>query len=141
MEIWRDIKNYEGLYQASNLGNIKSLKRLVKISKTKEKYKEIQECILKPYVTKQGYLYITLANNGTYKNTRIHRIIAETFIPNNDKDLQVNHINGNKKDNRVDNLEWVTCKENINKAWEMGLCENVRKQCKERFSKKVNLGG
>lgn len=126
MEIWKDIKGYEGLYQVSNLGNVKNLKRKVKISKTLEKYKEIPEHILKPIKNKCGYLYVSLANNGKIKNVRVHKLVAEAFIPNDNKILQINHINGLKSDNRVENLEWVTCKDNINKAWEMGLCEKNR---------------
>lgn len=140
MEIWKDINGYEGLYQVSNLGNVKNLKRKVKISKTLEKYKEIPEHILKPVNSKRGYLYVSLANNGKIKNVRIHKLVAEAFIPNDNGTLQINHINGIKSDNRVENLEWVTCKDNINKAWKMGLCEKNRellsKTMKERNSKR-----
>ena len=135
MEIWKDINGYEGLYQVSNLGNVKNLKRKVKISKTLEKYKEVPEHILKPVKNKCGYLYVSLANNGKVKNFRIHKLVAEEFIPNANKTLQINHINGIKSDNRAENLEWVTCKDNINKAWKMGLCENVREQCRKNFTK------
>lgn len=139
MEIWKDIKDYEGLYQVSNLGNIKSLKRTVKISKSKEKYKEVPECILKPCHTKKGYLYVTLANNGIVKNARVHKLVANAFIPNSNENLQINHIDGNKENNNVNNLEWVTCKENIQKAWEMGLCENIRELCSKLGKSKKGL--
>ena len=131
MEIWKDIKNYKGLYQVSNLGRVKNVKRIVKISKNKEKYKEVPEHILKPYINKSGYAYVTLANNGNSKNVRVHRLVAETFIPNTYDKSQVNHINGIKTDNRVENLEWVTCQENIKKAWDTGLRDNNREIIKK----------
>ena len=131
METWKDIKDYEGLYQVSNLGNVRGLKRIVKISKTLEKYKEVPEHLLKPSKTKKGYLYVSLADNGIIKNVRVHKLVAKAFIPNSDETLQINHIDGNKENNNVNNLEWVTCKENIRKAWEMDLCENVRELCRK----------
>lgn len=137
MEEWKDIEGYEGLYQISSLGNVKSLKRLVKISKTKEKYKEVPEHILKPTKNRYGYLYVSLARNGVSKNVRIHRVVAETFLEKSPLKTQVNHINGKKTDNRLENLEWVTCKENLNKAWEMGLCENNRKRARECLLKRI----
>lgn len=110
MEVWEWINNYEGDYQISNKGRIKSFKTN-KIGK-----------ILKPKKDgKDKYLMICLCKNGNKKYYLIHRLVAETFIPNPENKLQVNHIDGNKKNNKVDNLEWVTCSENINHAYENDL--------------------
>lgn len=88
-------------------------------SKRKNKY-------LKQVINKHGYCKVTLQKDNFRKTYSVHRLVAQAFIPNPDNKPQVNHINGNKLDNRVENLEWVTPKENINKAIEIGLFENVR---------------
>lgn len=99
-EIWKDIPGYEGLYQVSNLGNVKSLynNRLLKLCwrNTKKEYKAV-------YLSKK-----------TKKTFFVHRLVAIAFIPNPDNKPCVDHINGDRLDNRVDNLKWVTNKENNN---------------------------
>lgn len=101
MEIWKDIPGYEGVYLVSNKGNIK------RISTNK---------ILKPYENKRnGYLTINLSNKGR-KNLRIHRIVAKAFLPNPNNKPYINHIDGNKKNNNITNLEWCTQKENVDHA-------------------------
>ena len=110
-EIWKDIKGYEGSYQISNLGRVKSLVRLhVK-----------KEVILTNTCDSNGYKMTTLTVNGFELKTSIHRLIAIAFIGNPHNKPQVNHINGIKTDNRIENLEWATSKENINHAWDTGL--------------------
>lgn len=106
-EIWKDIKEYEGLYQISNLGNLKSLKRMMKNRKCKE-------IIKKPSVLPKGYLQICLCKNGKLKYISIHRLVAQTFIPNPNNYPCVNHKDCNPKNNAVSNLEWVTYKMNNN---------------------------
>lgn len=101
-EIWKDIKGYEEFYQISNLGNVRSLPRNGTINKSR---------ILKPNNVK-NYLQVSLQKHGKTKYQKVHRIVAETFIPNPNNYPQVNHIDGNKHNNRVDNLEWVTSSEN-----------------------------
>lgn len=98
-EIWKDIKNFEGLYQVSNLGNVKSMN----YNHTKK------EKVLIPQKQNNGYLTVQLGE----KIKSIHRIVAETFIPNLYNKPQVNHIDGNKHNNNVNNLEWCTPSENM----------------------------
>lgn len=121
-EIWKDIKEYEGIYQVSNLGRVKSLSRF---HKTDERYSLIgytsKERILKPGTDGWGYLYVALSKDKKRKNKRIHRLVAETFIPNIKNLQQVNHIDGNKKNNKVDNLEWCTYGHNEKEAYRLGL--------------------
>lgn len=111
MQEWRDIKGYEGKYQVSNLGNVKSLNF----------HRKNKECLLTPKIDKDGYLEIALYKNGKSKYYRIHRLVAIAFISNNENKKEVNHINGIKSDNRVDNLEWCTSSENQVHAYKTGL--------------------
>lgn len=112
-EIWVDIKGYEGLYQVSNQGRVRSLDREVKrkgnniyISKGK---------IKKNTIGKKGYLYTGLTDkNGNKKNIFTHRLVAQAFIPNPENKPEIDHINGIRNDNRVENLRWVTKEENMN---------------------------
>lgn len=107
MEIWKDIPGYEGEYQVSNLGRVKSLARTCRNNKGT---RPIRERILKPCLTKNGYSIVHLGHRG--RSTRIHRLVAEVFIPNPDNLPVVDHINGKRDDNRVENLRWVDYKEN-----------------------------
>ena len=105
-EIWKDIKDYEGLYQVSNLGRIRSLDRLVKhafkgYSRLKGKIKPCRK-------NTHGYLNINLCKDGKAKTLLIHRLVAQAFLPNPDNLPEVNHKDENKENNRVDNLEWCT---------------------------------
>lgn len=110
-EIWKDIKGYEGKYQISNTGFVKSLN----FNHTgKEK-------ILKNKVNRRGYCYVTIYQNGKQNYPGIHRLVAETFIPNPNQLEQVNHIDGNKENNNIENLEWCTQTENIRHADKTGL--------------------
>ena len=130
-EEWKDIPGYEGLYQASNLGRIKSIDRYVKGHNwNKEKILQLKKGkILSPAIDTYGYYIVGLSKNNKLKSIRVHRLIAETFIPNkldfksmndeireniNIKKLHVNHIDENKLNNKVNNLEWCTHKYNQN---------------------------
>lgn len=100
-EFWKDIEGYEGLYQISSFGRVKSLKYG-------------KERILKPLVDKDGYLLAILCKEGKTKNHKIHRLVASAFLPNPNNYPCINHKDENKQNNCVDNLEWCTVKYNIN---------------------------
>lgn len=117
-EEWKDIKGYEGLYQVSNKGRVKSLDRevihkngLIKLYKGR--------VLINNNLTKYPSIHLYL--NGKVKNYLIHRLVAQAFILNTLNKLEVNHINGIKKDNRVENLEWCTRSENTIHAYKTGL--------------------
>lgn len=105
-EIWSPINGYEGLYEVSNLGNVRSL--------GKGKSNASKKRNLKNSKVYGGYLIVRLCKNGKMKNYKIHRLVAEAFIPNWFDEPQVNHIDENKLNNNVDNLEWCDAKYNSN---------------------------
>lgn len=110
-EIWKDIKEYEGIYQISNFGRVKSLYRTIK-----GRWGEtiVKQKILKPVKDKDGYLIVTLCNNGNQRTHRIHRLVAVAFLDNINNFPFINHKDENKQNNCVDNLEWCTAKYNTN---------------------------
>lgn len=110
-EIWLPITDFPN-YQISNYGRVKSLERTIIMPNGGTKY--IPEKILKPHQNNNGYLIVFLHNNGKQKAVSIHRIVAQLFIPNPNNLSQVNHINEEKTDNRIENLCWVSSKENCN---------------------------
>jgi len=110
-EIWKDIKNYEGLYQVSNWGRVKSLKRLVK---RLNGYLTVPEKILQPLIQSNGYYYVGLVKNNKRINYKIHRLVAEAFIDNPNNYKEVNHKDECKTNNVVSNLEWCDRKYNQN---------------------------
>ena len=103
-EVWRDVKGYEGLYQVSDQGRVKSLGRKWRKS----------ERFLKPVVRHDGYVVVGLYSGGKPKTFKVHRLVCEAFHENPDNKPQVNHINEIKTDNRACNLEWATARENSN---------------------------
>ena len=118
-EIWKPIKSFEGLYEISNLGRVKSLKRIVKRNKNHDMF--VSEKIIKNMIANTGYYYVTLSLNNKKTHLRIHRLVSEHFlykVPNKDF---INHIDGNKLNNKVTNLEWCTISENNKHAYDIGL--------------------
>ena len=117
MEIWKDIKGYEGIYQVSNLGNIKSLSRFMERGKFTHFSKEV---IMNGQLDKDGYNVFMLTLNRKQKLLKGHRLVAEAFILNPENKPQVNHINGIKTDNTIKNLEWNTNSENQLHSYKIG---------------------
>lgn|SRR5574344_2142255 len=125
-EIWKDIPNYEGCYQISNLGRLKSLDRIVKNKCNSTRIQKGK--IMKPILNKRnGYVYYGLSKNGM-KLYRAHVLILNTFIAKPRDNMQVNHVNGIKTDNRLENLEWCTPSENIIHSISIGLKRPSDKQ-------------
>lgn len=112
IEVWKDIKGYEGLYQVSNLGRVKSLSRKVNDFRGKDT-RTMRERIMKQRI-RNTYYIVQLKKDGTRKTCQVHRIVGVMFIPNPDNKPVINHLDYNPKNNRVDNLAWCTQKENIN---------------------------
>ena len=118
-EIWKDIKGYEGKYQVSNFGNVRSLmyhnaKGIKRIS------------LLKPATDGSGYFRCALSKNNILTTFKVHRLVAQAFIPNPNNYPQINHIDGNKKNNRVENLEWCTNSMNQIHAYSNNLNQGAR---------------
>ncbi|MCF0232461.1 MAG: NUMOD4 motif-containing HNH endonuclease [Enterococcus sp.] len=113
-EIWRDIKGYEGLYQVSNLGRVKSLDRYVRCKHNSKAH--IKGKIKAISKNRYGYCMVGLAKENTYKGFCVHRLVAQAFIPNPQNKREINHIDCNKENNIVKNLEWCSRKENMQHA-------------------------
>lgn len=118
-EIWRDVLDYEGFYQVSNMGRLKSLHYG-------------KSTILNPSMASDGYKNVTLTLNGKKKYFRLHVLVARAFIPNPDNKPCVNHIDGDKSNNRADNLQWVTHSENTRHAYNKGLAKSA---CEHHYAK------
>ena len=106
MTDWKDVEGYEGLYQIDSSGNV---------------YSFYKRGLLKPAPTSWGYLTVELFKNKKGKTHKIHRLVAEAFLPNDDNKPLVNHKDGNKQNNHVSNLEWCTYSENLKHAWDNDL--------------------
>lgn len=111
MEEWRDIKGYEGLYQVSNEGRVKSLERVV-VYKNGHRHKYEEH--LMDIIVVQGYCYVGLNYNNRQKRLRVHRLVAQAFIPNPYGYVEINHKDENTMNNKVENLEWCDHTYNIN---------------------------
>jgi hypothetical protein len=126
IEIYKDVVGYEGIYQVSNLGNVKSLHK-----------KSLNGFVLKP-LKSHGYCRVGLFDNK-HKYFMIHRLVALAFIPNPNHYPFINHINGIKNDNRVENLEWVTHSQNILHAFKTGLKSNKKGDNNPQSKKVINI--
>ena len=132
-EIWKDIEGYDGRYQVSNRGRIKSLPHVQKNRYSKYTTKEK---ILAPRFDGDGYCCAALYTGGKREDRRVHRIVAETFIPNPEGKAFINHKDGVKTNNSVENLEWCTAAENAQHAFRTGLNRGYRGQ-ENKISRKI----
>lgn len=136
IEEFRDIKGYEGIYQVSNLGNVRSLDRYVGHPQKGERGRFCKGITLKLLSDKDGYHKVNLKKKQKGNNQIVHRLVANAFIENPQNKPQVNHINGLKNDNRLENLEWVTLSENRQHAYDTGLQNGEnRRGKKSNFNK------
>ena len=127
VEIWKDIKGFEGLYQVSNTGIVRGVDRLVNTVNSSKR--TVHGKTIKQTLNKYGYWVVGLSNQGKHKLTTVHRLVASAFIPNPDKLETVNHINEIKTDNMVLNLEWMSAKDNTN--YGTGTQRQVEKRSKQ----------
>ena len=130
-EVWKDIVGYEGLYQVSNLGRVKSLPKMVGFRKQSEK-----QCAI--FTDKRGYCKTNLYKNNTHKQVYVHILVASAFLPNPANKPQVNHIDGDKSNNQIHNLEWCTAKENVIHAYRTGLKVGKKGEQHPMYGKKHN---
>lgn len=120
MKYESQLKIMNGLYEVSNLGNIRRLKFI----NGKHNFNKIKEC--KQTLNTWGYMTVNLCKNGKSNTKRVHRLVALAFL--GESDLQVDHKDGNKLNNKLDNLEYVTPKDNTQRAWKNGLAKNTKHQ-------------
>lgn len=156
-EVWRAISGYEGHYEVSSMGHVRSLDRTVPRTGGQGDL-SIKGKLLKTGRTPKGYLRIQLSKDDAKKNCLVHRLVAETFAPNTDSSLEINHRDGDKENNRIGNLEWLTPSENQKHAYKNGLkisnakyavfceelnletigCQNMEKMLRELGYEKAN---
>lgn len=112
MELWKPIKNYEGVYEVSSLGRVRRVSGFVNSGIRHSEKVWRNGHILKQHKKRNGYLAVDLSKNNIVKTISVHRLVAEAFLPKIEGKTVVNHKNCNKHDNRVENLEWCTAEEN-----------------------------
>lgn len=135
-EIWKDIAGYEGLYQVSNLGRVKSFERRWRTGKNNNIKRKHKEMIISKSKQIKSYHVVTLYKNNIQTQKGVHRLVAKAFIPNPENKPQVNHKDGNKLNNHINNLEWVTIKENMRHAAINGLKAKGEKNGNSKLTRK-----
>ena len=123
MEIWKDVPEYEGVYMISNKGRLKALEREIAHGNTKQIRRET---IKHQWMNDDGYMICKLSKDGRNKNVAVHRLVALAFLDNPENKAEVNHIDGNRSNNDVANLEWVTRAENIQDTITRGTHVSLR---------------
>ena len=134
MEKWMEIKGYEDKYQISSFGRVKSLERMVVSGRGG--FRRIKGCLMKLKLDKDGYETVALRDYSQKQKTlKVHRLVAESFIPNPKNKPQVNHVDEVKSNNVISNLEWCTCRENVNHG--TMLIRRAKRRINGSGSKKV----
>lgn len=123
-EIWKEIPRYNGAYLISNFGNMKSTERYCYHG---DKPWLVKERLLSKVVGHTGYIEYQVTYNKKHRSEKAHRLVAEAFIPNPENKPHINHKDGNKQNNHVENLEWCTEKENVIHAYHHGLVKRCKK--------------
>ena len=133
MEQWRDIDGFEGMYQISDCGRVRSVERVVKMTRYgKEHDMHHKGRVLRTHTTKDGYTSVQLTKGSKPHTLRVHRLVAKAFIPNSDRLPDVNHKDGDKSNNKKNNLEWCTKSYNTKHAYDNGLID----KSKMKFNRK-----
>lgn len=139
IEIWKDIVGFEGKYKVSSFGNVKRIARWENIGNFGKKFFPEKDVT----ILKQEYLMLNLCKDSKHYWKKLHRVIAEAFIPNPENKSCVNHIDTNKRNNKISNLEWCSRSENTKHAYDLGLMPqttaNFFKKGKEAHNKKLIL--
>lgn len=131
--MWKSISGYEGYYEISDKGEIRSIDRICTDTKGRKRHRP--GILLKPDIAANGYYRVTLAKEGKKVQKYLHRLIAEHFIPNPNNLPQVNHKDGNKLNCNIENLEWVTEKDNVIHAYKNGLINHTRGEQHPNYGK------
>ena len=140
-EIWADVVGYENLYQVSNFGNVKRIEHTIEYTQCGQvRHRILSEKLMKLKLTHDGYLSVTLSKNGISKSHFVHRLVALAFIPVDETRPQVNHKDGNKQNNHIDNFEWMNASEQQLHAWKIGLIPESRRAEIGKQAKARNTG-
>lgn len=140
-EIWKDVEEFKGYYEVSNLGRVRTKAIFIphdgNFNKATGGYIKKHHVIAKGYVNRYGYLHTKLCKLGDCKHRTIHRLVAIAFLENPENYKQVNHIDGDKQNNRVDNLEWVSASQNIRHAYDTGLMNSDHLKGENHYNSKL----
>lgn len=131
MEIWKDIEGYEGQYQISSLGRVKSLERITRF-KNRDSIRKEPEKILAYKKHHKGYVKAQLRKRDILKSYFVHRLVAQAFLPNTENKETVNHKDGDKLNNTIENLEWMSNTENMQHAYRTGIRDNKKLHEKQK---------